>query len=85
MGDRVMLKDANYASNANNTTNNTHNSYTGRAMTAFIINYHVARHSVCVSLMRTMFTPQQLTIKLCLGLVHAQCITVTLCTSILSF
>jgi len=51
----VMLKDANDANNGNNM----HNSYSGWATTASIINYHLLCHSVCVSLMRTMLTPEQ--------------------------
>ena len=82
LGMGVMLKDANDAKNANDM----HNSYyTGRAMTALIINYHVTRHSVCVRLTRTMLTPEQLILELCFGLVNAHCMTVSLCTSIRSF
>jgi len=67
-----MLKDA----------NNAHNSYTGRARTTSIINYCLLCRSVCASLTRTVLTPKQLTIELCFGLAHAQCMTVSLCTSI---
>jgi len=56
--------------------NNMHNSCTGRATTAWIINYRLPRCSVCISLMCTKLTPKQLTIELCFGLVHAQCMTV---------
>jgi len=57
-----MPKDANDA-------NNMHNSYTGRVTTASIINHRLPRCSVCISLMRTTLTPEQLTSKLCFGLV----------------
>jgi len=80
-GFRATLKNADDANNAINM----HNSYTGPAMTPLIINYHLPRLSVCVSLMRTTLTPEQLTIKLCFGLVNAQCMRVSLCTSVLSF
>ena len=55
-----MLKDANDADNANNT----HNSDTGRATTASIINYRVARRFVCVSVTRTTLTAEQLIVAM---------------------
>jgi len=38
------------------------NSYTGRATTASVINYHLPHHSVCINLTCTMLTPEQLTV-----------------------
>jgi len=72
---RVMLKDANNA-------NNMYNSYIGRAMTASIINHRlpaVPYRSVNAQRWHLSNKPSN-----CFGLVHAQCMTVSLCTSVLT-